>query len=279
MKIQNLCLGQVRGIRPDGRPNSDTVKMAATDDIRLEHDPPRNPSDIHISSEAIDRLCKAGGLKKHQRDLLDKQLPTSLLGYFLSKSCESSTPTKIQRDKSLKALEKRLKGLQEQIEEVPWVYGALVAHQAQSLLGSKEFRRDLAQRGYPDHAHAEECHLRARQLIGEAFQAVDRLRKGIASLRVDPVGDLVAERRSQQRNAQRPHLDYLHQDLYVLWERVLGMEVSIGPKSSYVAFAKCLLELVGEARSEETVIERLTSAKATLKKLIQESQAPRTKSP
>jgi hypothetical protein len=50
----------------------------------------------------------------------------------------------------------------------------------------------------------------------------------------------------------------------------LGEKIEIGPMSKYVTFAKCLFELVGEARSEHTVIDRLTTAKDEIAALVRQ---------
>lgn len=252
---------------PMATPDLDTGEMAKTDNIRLRRNPPPNASDIEVSADAIACLCKAGGLSGDECVLLDEHLPTHLLAYFISKAHESSAPTRGQREDSLAALEKLLTRLQKEIGDAPWLYGALVARETQDLFSSKEILRSMALRGYPEHEHWDKCSLRAIRVIKDHLQAVDRLRKGIGSLRDDPIGQLVAEQRSKQPNARQPRLDYLCQYLHVLWARVLGKTVSIGTKSRYVAFAHCLFDLVGENRSDDTMIGRLRAAKKTIELL------------
>jgi hypothetical protein len=263
-----FCLGvNLLGKLPNTDHSFRDNSMQTKQDVRLEHYPPRDASDITVSIAGVTLICEASKLSEQEGILLQEMLPNFLLKYYLFKAQTANSPSTLQRDRKLKKFEEKLKGLQEELDDTPWLFGQLVAQKTQALFQSKNVLRTMQLRGEAEVEHSDKCRFVSINIIEEEFRNIKMLGKQIASLRKDSTWHQVADQRSKSGNANKPALDYLCRDLHILWCRKLDRKPIIGEMSPYFAFAKCIFELIGEARSDDTIIRRLHAAKKVIESL------------
>lgn len=230
--------------------------------IAFSRTPPANPSDIHITDEAITEIAKVAGLDDGEREIVARVLPDCLLTYYLTKASKGIAPTVDQHDEVLKKVRHHLREARCLIQSHSWVERAMTRFEVLGLSGSR------AAPSSEDFDEDREC---GKANIRQELEQLDSLLKRLELLQTDPISQVVAKQQSKTRSATRGDLEFLDQRIHILWERSLGKKVTIGVKSKYFAFARAILKLIDETRADGTLIKRLSAARRTISSLPKEN--------